>query len=160
MWLFNFDWTQEWWDVYLWKNIQQRLKPLREEKNRIVKERLWIDIISRPHIGTCDIDDTGSIYIFLAKENLDCAFHCEPDTPISRVEELCDIILWNISSGKYIHIIPHENTESAAREKDWSDMFWYFEVWIKDTQQAHSHKILAISRFKSFFLQTLWSSHQ
>ncbi len=158
--LFDFDWMQEWWDSYLWKNIQQRLKPIREEKLRIVEDRLWIDTITRPNLETCDISDTSSILRFLARENLDCAFNCEPDTSPWRVDELCDIILWNISSGKYIHIIPHENTDLAAKEKGWSDMFWYFEVWIKDTPQPQTHRISAISRFTSFYLQTLWSSPQ
>ena len=158
MWLFRFDWDPTWWNQYLWSSIQKRLKPLREEKLSIVEDRLWIDSISRPSIETCDISDTNSILWFLARENLDCAFNCEPDTPESRVQELCDIILWTISSGKHIHIIPHENTETAAKDKSWSDMFWYFEVWIRDTPQNQSHKISAISRFKSFFLQALWSS--
>lgn len=160
MWLFDFNWREDWWNSYLWSNIQQRLKPLQEEKLGIVKKRLWIDEISRPDISDCDIHDTESVYRFLARENLDCAFHCEPDTPTARVEELCDIILWNISSGKHIHIIPHENTESAAREKWWSDMFGYFEVWIRNIPQVESHTSIAINRFKSFFLQIPWYLHQ
>ena len=160
MWLFTFDWTEAWWDSYLWSNIQQRLRPLREEKLRIVQGRLWIDTISRPSLETCEISDTSSILRFLARENLDCAFNCEPDTSPSRVEELCDIILWTIPPEKHIHIIPHENTETAAREKSWSDMFWYFEVWIKDIPQQQTYRISAISRFTLFYLQTLWSSPQ
>lgn len=159
MWLFTFDWAETWWDNYLWRNIQKRLKSLREEKLQIVKKQLWIETISRPSIETCDVSDTSSILWFLARENLDCAFNCDPDTQALRVQELCDIITGNIPNGKHIHIIPHENTETAARDKSWSGMFWYFEVWIRDTPQNQSHKISALSRFKSFFLQALWSSH-
>jgi hypothetical protein len=160
MWLFTFDWESIWWESYLWKNIQQRLRPLREEKLRIVQDRLWIDTISRPNSETCDISDTNSILRFLARENLDCAFNCEPDTSPSRALELCNIILWTIPSGKYIHIIPHENTETAAREKRWSDMFWYFEVWIRDFPQKEIELQNSLTRFKIFFHQTIWSSPQ
>jgi hypothetical protein len=159
MWLFNFEWVDTWWDQYLWRKIQQRLKPLREEKLEIVKTKLWIEKISRPSIETCDISDTDSIIRFLARENLDCAFNCEPDTPPSRVLELCMIITWAIPSGTHTHIVPHENTETAAREKSWSDMFWYFEVWMRDTPQTENAKLSAINRFKIFYLQVLWSSN-
>ncbi len=159
MWLFNFEWVDTWWDQYLWRKIQQRLKPLREEKLEIVKTKLWIEKISRPSIETCDISDTDSIIRFLARENLDCAFNCEPDTPPSRVLELCMIITWVIPSGTHTHIVPHENTETAAREKSWSDMFWYFEVWMRDTPQTENAKLTAINRFKTFYIQALWSSN-
>lgn len=158
MWLFNFDGADTWWDSYLWNSIQRRLKPLREEKLRIVQERLWLDTISRPEITSCDAKDIVSIYRFLARENLDCAFNCDPDTSAERVGELCDIILWALPSNKHIHIIPHENTESAAKEKGWSDMLGYFEVWIKDDPQVQSSRVSAVNRFTTFFIQALWSS--
>jgi hypothetical protein len=160
MWLFTLDWwVKSEWEWYLWTSIQHRLKLLREEKLEIVKTKLWIEKISRPSIDICDISDTDSIMRFLARENLDCAFNCEPDTPPSRVLELCMIITWAIPSGTHIHIVPHENTDTAARDKNWSDMFWYFEVWTKDSPQPHSQRISAINRFKVFYLQTLWSSN-
>lgn len=158
MWLFTFDWIDTWWDQYLWRKIQQRLKLLREEKLWIVKKQFWLDTISRPSIDTCDISDTDSIIRFLAQENLDCAFNCEPDTPVSRVQELCDIILWRIPPDKHIHIVPHENTDTAAKDKSWSDMFWYFEIWLREDSQDNTYQLSAINRFKSFFIQALWSS--
>lgn len=158
MWLFTFDWVGTGWEWYLWTNIQKRLKPLRKEKLEIVKTKLWIEAISRPSIDTCDISDTDSIIRFLARENLDCAFNCEPDTPTSRILELCTIIRWDISNDEYIHIIPHENTETAAKEKSWLDMFWYFEVWMRDAPQIETTKLSAINRFKTFYIQALWSS--
>lgn len=159
MWLFTFDWADIWWEWYLWVSIQQRLKPLREEKLQIVKEQLWIDTISRPDIEICDISDTDSSIRFLARENLDCAFHCEPDTSTERVKELCIIISWSVPNWKYVHIIPHSNTELAAREKWWSDMFGYFEVWIREKPQLESDLQASLTRFRTFYIQAIWSSN-
>jgi hypothetical protein len=96
---------------------------LKETKLAIVTKELQITTIERPPLSLCSIDDEQSIFSFLARENLDCAFHCEPDTSAERVNELCHIINNEIPKDCYIHIIPHENTEIAARNTSPSDMF-------------------------------------
>jgi hypothetical protein len=145
-------------DWYLGSVVQNRLKPLKEKKLAIVAEKLQIVTIERPSVSVCNIDDEKSIFSFLARENLDCAFHCEPDTSEVRVSELCDIIKNDIPKDWYIHITIHPNIDTATQEKSASDMFWYFEVWIKDTQQDIQERYQAITRFKTFFIQTKqWS---
>jgi hypothetical protein len=108
---------------YLGSVVQRRLKPLKENKLAIVVEKLQIKTVERPPLSLCNIDDEQSIFSFLARENLDCAFHCEPDTSVERVDELCNIINNKIPKDCYIHIVPHENTETAARDTSPSDMF-------------------------------------
>ena len=138
---------------YLWKTIQAN----KLIKLGIVSRMLGILEIRRPDLSICDTGDTSSILSFIARENLDCAFHCEPDTEWLRVEELCKIALWKYEKGFHPHIILHPNADKAIGEKSAHDMLPYFEVFLRETVQEKEEQEKLLIRFKEFFIRVnIW----
>ncbi len=53
---------------------------------------LGIIAIKRPELESCDPLDISSIYGYIARENLECAIYCDPQTPVVEVARLCQIV--------------------------------------------------------------------
>ena len=129
----------EWW--YLGSSVQ-RIKLLKTKK---IHEMLGILSIKRPELDICDPLDIRSIQSYIARENLECAIYCDPETPVVQVERLCRIANWNIEPWEYIYISRHPNYAKALNELNKSprDLLAYFEVNIWNTEQdtliADSH---------------------
>ena len=73
----------------------------------IVSRMLGILDIKRPSLIQCDINKLASVFSYIARENIDCAFHCEPDTDSQKVRELCTIATGEISTEMYVHLSLH-----------------------------------------------------
>ena len=136
-----------WW--YLWTSVQR----LKLQKTKKIHEMLGIIAIKRPELDTCNTLDIRSIYSYIARENLECAIYCDPETPVLHVEQLCRIANWALKEWEYIHISRHPNYTKAINElgKSPRDLLAYFEVniWeiVQDTIAANSH----ITEFRKQF---------
>lgn len=139
--------VSEWW--YLGSSVQR----LKLQKTKKIHEMLGIIAIKRPELDTCDPLNIWSIYSYIARENLECAIYCDPETPLVQVEQLCQIASWVIREWEYIHISRHPNYTKAINElkKTPRDLLAYFEVniWeiVQDTITADSH----ITEFRKQF---------
>ena len=138
------------------KKHQELLAVLGEHKTKLIQERLGIERkhLTRPSLDLCDITDHVSIFSFVARENLECAFCCEPDTSMERTSDICDIIQNTIPQGKFVHLDFHHNTDRAIESgKKPYDLLAYAEVWLKEEPQDPAIQTKNIDRFIQFFTE-------
>ena len=143
---------------------EENLDQLQKNKREIIENLLWKSFhIARPNPDEIDIWNIDSIFQFIAKENLECAFFCDPNTKEWTVENLWNIIAWNIPLWKYIHISLHSNYSHAKNinKKPYNYLFAYFEVMLHDFAQTESERMNYINEF-IFVYQShkAWSSNQ
>ncbi len=98
--------------------------------------------VSRPSLESCDANSPESVYVFLARENLECAVSCDPSTSLERAREICRIISGEFVTGEYLHLEIHPNySKGLEKYKDSlpesraHEMLAYFDVWLKESPQ-------------------------
>jgi hypothetical protein len=67
------------------------LTNLARTKRMLVLDLLDMKDIVRPDISTLDISSERSIEVFIARDNIECAFLCDPSKSVKHVEMLCRI---------------------------------------------------------------------
>jgi hypothetical protein len=146
-------------EMYLWE-ASTRLK---REKQSVVAELLWWEYpIMRPNPLELDTECTASIFRFVAAENLECAFHCDPQTDTETVRNLARIMAWKISEWEHVHIAIHPNYHKAKTEdrKPYENLLAYFEVKLCDLPQTEVESIALLSEFRKIHNATLqWLSN-
>ena len=134
-------------------NLGQLVQANRLNTMSIVSRMLGILDIKRPSLSQCSIDTTSSIFSYIARENIDCAFHCEPDTNGQKVRELCTIAMGELGADMYVHLSLHPESELVIREKSAHDMLPYFEVSLSDQPQNSEVQVILLEQFKQLFIQ-------
>ncbi len=147
-------------EAYLWK-VSTRLKL---EKQAVVAELLGTDYpIMRPNPLELDAEHMDSILRFVAAENLECAFHCDPQTDAETVRSLARIMAGRISEWEHVHIAIHPNYQKAKTEdrKPYENLLAYFKVKLCNLPQAEVESIALLNEFRKIHNAALqWLSHQ
>jgi hypothetical protein len=135
---------------YLGSNVQA----LRLKKSAVVFKMLWIGPIQRPDPNTCDINSPDSIFSYIARENLECAFLCEPETSVERVTELCKIAKGTLWDKEYIHLTLHsEYADALSQNKSPHELIAYFQAHIHLLPQDKNILNTQVAEFKRQFEQ-------
>ncbi|MDD2745659.1 MAG: hypothetical protein PHU93_03930 [Candidatus Gracilibacteria bacterium] len=125
---------------------------LRTKKQRIVTEILGGEYaIKRPDIVSIDLTDSEAIFRFIAMENLECAFHCDPLTGVKMVADLSHIIAGTLPQDKEIHISLHHNYLVAKIDKPPSYLLAYFEVHVEEIAQDPEISGPILQEFRSIY---------
>ncbi len=134
---------------YLGSSVQR----LKLQKTKKIHEMLGILSIKRPELSTCNPLDLSSIHRYIARENLECAIYCDPETPIVQVEKLCHIAIWDIKEWEYIHVSIHPNYQKVVNEwkKTPRNLLAYFEVDISNIDIYSYMELQNILEFKRQF---------
>lgn len=148
--------------------ILQTIRPeiselLKEKQNRVATLLSNNYIIQRPDMSMIDIAEIETIYSFIARENMECAFMCDPDTSPEIAEWLAQIIARCIPDNQHVHITLHENYAMAkdAKKLPYKDLLAYFEVRLSPASQDISILERNREEFISVYqLAQKWSSNQ
>ena len=139
---------------YLW----EMNKILRDEKRAIVNNILGEEyIVERPDSDQDITWDITAVYSFIARENLECAFFCDPNTSIETVNDLCLIISRTIPEWQHVHITIHTNYQKVKTEwrNSSTDLLAYFEVTLKSEIQDEIEQKNNITEFINIYTQWL-----
>lgn len=100
-------------DESLGEYIGSAIKDLARAKKKLVQEKLNMRNITHPDISTLDLQDEESIQRFIALENIECAFMCDPAKSVEHLAMLCKIVKSELVEGEHVEISIFQKYEEA-----------------------------------------------